>query len=219
MYSLFLDGVQMPITPSKISTKINGKNKTLTLMNDGEVNKLKRAGLTDISFEVDLPNTKYPYAVYPNGFQPANYYLERIEQMKIEGKPFQFILNRMKPNGDLLFDTNMTVSLEDYEIIEDAENGFDITVPINLKQYRYYGNKKLVVQSKETTTTTVKVEKARSTNGKTTPKTHTVVKGDTLWAICKKYYGKATRAMTDELAKKNNIKNPNLIYPGDVIKL
>lgn len=219
MYNLFLDGVQMPVTPSKISTKINGKNKTLTLMNDGEINKLKRAGLTDISFEVDFPNTKYPYAVYPNGFKPADYYLELIEQMKIERKTFQFILNRTKPNGDLLFDTNMTVSLEDYEIIEDAENGFDITVSINLKQYRYYGNKKLVVQAKETTTTIVKVEKVRSTNGKTAPKTHTVVKGDTLWAICKKYYGKATMAMTDELAKKNNIKNPNLIYPGDVIKL
>lgn len=219
-YSFFLDGVQFPIAPSSMETKINNNNSTITLINESEVNILKKAGLTDISFDLLLPNSKYPFAEYPDGFQPATYYLEKLESLKLSNKPFQFIISRMKPNGDLLFDTNMKVSLEDYPIQEDAENGFDIVVSLNLKQYREYGTKVLELKKPKTAggKKVAKTTKPRASS-KTTPKSHKVVRGDTLWAICKKYYGKVSRAMTDELAVKNGIKNPNLIYPGQVIKL
>ena len=48
------------------------------------------------------------------------------------------------------------------------------------------------------------------------PNSYVVVKGDTLWDIAKRYLGNALRY--PELAKLNNIKNPNLIYPGQVIR-
>lgn len=216
-YSFFIDGIQLPVAPSSLEMKINNQNKTITLINEGEVNLLKQAGLTDISLEVLLPNVKYPFAVYPDGFQPATFYLEKLEKLKISKKPFQFIVTRLKPSGDLLFDTNIKVSLEDYSIEEDAENGFDITVPITLKQYREYGTK--VIQVKKATSAKAKpvatAVKKRATT-KTPPKSHKVVKGDTLWAICKKYLGDGSKY--PEIAKKNNIKNPNLIFPGQVIK-
>lgn len=210
--------MQLPIAPSSLSTQINSANKTINLMNDGEVNLLKKPGLTDFSFELLLPNVRYPFATYPNGFQKADYYLEKIEKLKVDLIPFQFIVSRMKPNGDLLFDTNVKVSLEDYEIIEDAENGFDITVKVNLKQYREYGNKKVALAKKadDPNTTTASATQDRPAN-KPIPKTHTVVKGDTLWAICKKILGNGSKV--EEIAKLNGIKNSNLIYPGQVIKL
>ncbi|MGE7951942.1 LysM peptidoglycan-binding domain-containing protein [Lysinibacillus xylanilyticus] len=225
MYNFFVDGVQFPVAPSEMTTKINGRNETIVLMNDGEVNVIKKPGLTDIEFEVLLPNVKYPFAVYPNGFQPATFYLEKLEKLKGSIKPFQFIVNRMMPNGNLLFDTNMTMTIEDYEIKESAEDGFDVTVSIQLKQYRAYGNKRIVVQpatqsngaTSSTTTQKAVVEQKRPTTGKVTPKTHTVVKGDTLWAIAKKYLGDGSKYT--ELAKLNNISNPNVIKVGQVIKL
>ncbi|WP_107950971.1 LysM peptidoglycan-binding domain-containing protein [Lysinibacillus parviboronicapiens] len=225
MYNFFADGVQFPVAPSELRTKINGRNETIVLMNDGEVNIIKKTGLTDIEFEVLLPNVKYPFSVYPNGFQPATFYLDKLEKLKVGDKPFQFIVNRMMPNGNLLFDTNMTVSIEDYEINESAENGFDVMVSIRLKQYRAYGNKRIITQpatasstaSNAPTTQKAVVEQKRPTTGKETPKTHTVVKGDTLWAIAKKYLGDGSK--NTELAKLNNISNPNEIKAGQVIKL
>ena len=47
---------------------------------------------------------------------------------------------------------------------------------------------------------------------KPSAKYHTVVKGDTLWAIAKKYYGDGNRY--SEIAKANNIANANIISIG-----
>lgn len=217
LYNFFIDEIQLPVTPSKMTTQINNQNKTITLMNEGEVNILKKPGLTDIEFEALLPNVQYPFAIYPNGFKPATYYLEKIKQLKVSKEPFQFIINRMLP-GYRLFDTNMTVSLEDYKILENADEGFDVVVSISLKQYLPYGNKRLNIQ----TSTSNEIKKVtiinqRPTTGKKIPKTVVVKKGDTLWAIAKRELGNG--AKYTELAKINNIANPNLIYPGQVIKL
>lgn len=219
-YSFLFDDLLFPIPPSKLDMKIKNNNTTITLINEGEVNLLKKAGLTEVSFEVLLPNVKYPFAVYPDGFQPATFYLDKLEKLKIEKKPFHFIVSRLKPSGDLLFDNDIKVSLEEYTIKESAEQGFDVVVSIQLKQYREYGTK--VVEIKKPTAKSkpvAKTTKQRSTtNAPPPPKSHKVVKGDTLWSLCKKYYGKVTKAMTDEIAAKNGIQNPNLIFPGQVIK-
>ena len=48
---MYFDKCLFPVTPEKISIKINGNNKTVNLINEGEINILKKAGLTDIEFE------------------------------------------------------------------------------------------------------------------------------------------------------------------------
>lgn len=43
-----------------------------------------------------------------------------------------------------------------------------------------------------------------------------IVRGDNLWNIARRIYGKGIRYTVIYEANKNNIKNPNLIYPGQV---
>lgn len=225
-YEFILDGVTLPVTPSKLEKKIDNKNKTVTLINYGEVNLLKDAGLTELSFDVLLPNVEYPFAVYPDKkFLDAAYYLEKIEKLKLDLKPFKFEVKRTFPKGRRIFDTIMDVSLEEYKIVDDAKNGFDIMVNIKLKQYRAYETTK-GVKVKETDEktedgeTVVHVEEEREKSTSPEPKevkTYTVVKGDTLWAIAKKYYNDGQKYK--EIAKANNIANPDLILIGQVIKL
>ena len=47
--------------------------------------------------------------------------------------------------------------------------------------------------------------------------THVVVKGDTLWHIAQRYLGNPYRY--PELARLSLIKNPDLIYPGDIVRI
>jgi len=143
--------------------------------------------------------------------------LEAIEKLKLDMEPFRFIVSRFSPAGDFLFDTNMEVSLEDYSIVEDAEQGQDITISIQLKQYKHYATQILQVIPTSIDTNTVKTKAVTTRAAKKPAKTYTVKAGDTLWKIAKKELGDGSKYST--IASLNGIRNPNLIYPGQVIKL
>ena len=115
-YDFYLKKCLLPIAPPKLTVKINSNNETVTLINEGEINLLKQAGLTDIEFECRIPQEKYPFSVYKAGFKGADYFLGYFEDLKTRGKPFQFIVCRRRPDGTPLFDTNIKVSMEDYQI-------------------------------------------------------------------------------------------------------
>ena len=48
---------------------------------------------------------------------------------------------------------------------------------------------------------------------------HTVVSGDTLWAISKKYYGKGSRYQEIFEANRPMLKHPDKIYVGQVLRI
>jgi LysM repeat protein len=217
-----MDKMLLPIAPSKLQLKVNNQNKTLTLINEGEINILKQPGLTQVDFDVVLPQVKYPFASYRNGFQKAKVYLDKLESLKVSQEPFQFIVTRTFPNGSIMFNTNLKVSLEDYDVKEDSKSGFDVMVSITLKQYKDYGTKTCNItfaSSKPKTTTEQTRETTQSPAPKTTAKTYTVVSGDTLWAIAKRFYGNGSQYTKIANANKDKIKNPNLIYPGQVLTI
>ena len=156
-YDVYLGKTLLPIAPEKISMKINGKNKTYDLINDGEMNILKLAGLTTVSFTILLPAVQYPFATYTNGFKAPSYFLDALEALKQGKKPFQFIVTRIfiglgrilrGMKGRIkLHNTNMTVSLEDYSVRDEAKEGFDIKVEVNLKQYKEFSTKTFYVEN------------------------------------------------------------------------
>ena len=101
-YDFYLKKCLLPVTPQKLEIKINNANDTVTLINEGEINILKTAALTDIEFECEIPQVKQPYAVYKSGFQGASYFLDYFEGLKTSKQPFQFLVSRTMPNGKVL---------------------------------------------------------------------------------------------------------------------
>ena len=221
-YDFYLNKCLLPVAPPKLTVKINNANKTVTLINEGQINLLKKAELTDLEFESRIPQEPYPFAVYKSGFKGADYFLDYFETLKTNQKPFQFIVCRTKPTGKRLFDTNIRVSMEDYKITEDAKEGFDLMVDIKLKQWRDYGTKTVNI-SFDMSRPKASVEPQRETGASPAPteaQTYTVVKGDCLWNIAKKFYGNGSKYSVIYNANRSVIGgNPNLIYPGQVLTI
>lgn len=224
MYQYYIDGVMLPIAPASMDTNINNKNTTITLLNGEEINIVKSAGLSDVSFTALLPNKNYPFSVYQNGsFQSAQYYLDLLERLKLSQKPFLFFVIRTDDSGNVVYTGSTSenkepyYTLEDYSIKEDAEQyGIDCSVEISLKQYRSYATTtgKIQIDSNGQTAT---VQKQRDTTSKQNSKSYTVQKGDTLWNICKKELGDGSKYQ--QIAQKNGITTPNNIQVGQVIQL
>lgn len=216
-YYFFMGEKMLPVAPGKLSVKINNGNKTINLINDGEVNLLKKAALTEISFEVLLPNNEYPFADYDSfSMSYAESYLSDFKSLKLSKDPFQFIVARMTSDWTFLFDTNLTVSLEEYEIIEDANNGTDVMASIRLKQYKSYGTKTATIKANSDGTKTAVVEEPRLST-KSVPNTAKIMESQTLLQVVKKTFGDTK--LYSQIKKLNGITNPNGMPAGTVLRL
>lgn len=215
-YLVYLGNLLLPVPPESIQIKIQNQNSTITLINEAEYNFLKSPGLTEISFDILLPAFKYPFAVYENGFKDQKYFLDELKKLKLDKKPFKFSVNRELPNGKGLYDTEFkNVSLEEYTIKEEADNGFDLTVSIELKEYNT--NKTGTSDISEDGTITEEKQREESLSAPSADnQNYTVKSGDTLWALAKFYYGDGSKYSLISSANPD-ITNPNLIYPGQVL--
>ena len=251
-YSFFLVSdnkkVQFPIAPSDLTITVNGRNETVDLMNEGEVNILKSPGLTEVSFTALIPQTtKYPFAA---NREPIDTFTNFLNDMLEKKKPFRFVVVRTAGNR-LLFDTNLKMACEGYNLKESADNGYDVELEIKLKQYRDYGVKTITLVTVSQTvskTTTSSTSSSTSTTNKSSNSTsasasknretasasgrvHTVKTGDTLWGIAKKYYGDGTKWNKIYITNKETIEkvamahgkksssNGHWIFPGTKLRI
>lgn len=225
------DVLTFPITPGELSIKIGSNNEVVTLIDEGDVNILKSPSLTEVEFDARFPMRNYPYAREISSFET---YFKKFEELKEKKKSFRFIVARTTPAGKRTWDTNLLVSLEDFELNESSDEGDDVIITFNLKQYKEYGVKTIKIPTTTASTnsqnnkqTTSTAEKSRSDENRTkSSKSYTVKKGDCLWNIAKKFYGSGSKWKTIYNANKSKIEstakkygkssssNGHWIYPG-----
>lgn len=213
-YKVYLDKLLLPITPEKLDLKTDRRNTTAVLINEGQINQLKEPGLQSISFSFVLP--AQPYHFIEGKFRPQKVYLDWLEQAQKNKQVFQFIVYRHSSRH-----TNIKVSLENFSYSDDADEGMDVVVDIELKQYRPYGtqtvNRGLLKKARDRQTSPAPKKKAKH---------YTVVRGDYLWKISRRFYGRADWGTVRKIQNASNangvrprITNPNLIYPGQKLTI
>ncbi|WNY26187.1 LysM domain-containing protein [Methanolapillus millepedarum] len=214
-YDFYLDGVLLPVTPSSLTIKTPGQSTTFDVINYSEISELKSPGLREISFEFSLPNNPENLPFAKSGAQPPRYYIEKIEQLNHGKRTFQFIINRKTPQGVRLDDTNITVSIWDFQTKEDAEDGNDFKASIVLKEFPKHTTQFITVTNGTTSVKKTTDDNRWATTG--VPKTYTIKTGDTLYNIGRTYYNNGNA--WKKIAQMNGITDQYNIKVGTVLSM
>lgn len=221
--------ITLPITPSTLNIKTDSNNKTVTLINEGEINILKSPSLTEIEFEALIPAKKYPFSRTPLNI---DYYINTFKKVMEDKKPFFFTVTRATPDNKKTWGSTFYMSLEGFESEEDAEEGNDVLLKFSLKQYKDYGAIILKTPTTNSNTTSTSSKPRDNDNKDSTSKDYTVKSGDCLWNIAKEFYDNGANWKKIYDANKNIIEstankyrngkgssNGHWIYPGTKLKI
>lgn len=230
-YFVFLDVIPLPVSPEKIEISVPNLNKTVTMVDQGEINIIRGKGLKEIKFDILVPSFKYPFANYSFGSFSTSQIIARLEHLKEQCKPVYFIVTRCRA-GKPAWWTNIKVSVEDFTVTEDANNGTDVIISINLKEYKEYSTKLATVTKKSDGTVVAKFNNPRSITGNIAPtasltktiefgetiKTIAVDAGKTLYNVMKTKLGTTDMNVFDAL-KHSNQSLRNVIEEATEIKI
>ena len=170
----------------------------------GDVNLIGNTGLREISLKSFFPAKDYNFSNNAGRKQPLTY-VEKIESWRKSGTPIRVIIT-----GTL----NMEATVESFVWGEQDATG-DIYYTCNIKEYKKIKTKRATVTI-ATVKPTVRATKPQATN---TARTYTVKRGDCLWKIAKQFYGSGAQYTKIYNANRDKIKNPNLIYPNQVLTI
>ena len=211
------DAYRLPVNPEEIKTSHKLITETYHVLNQGKIIIPVGNDLSTWSFKAEFPTTPYHYIETPNDFYECSVYETLFKEIRDNKEGVRFIAT---PDGDINSGINSMVLIESLEITETAGEEGDKEFDFSLTEYREYGVKEKVVKSTRSVRTK-KAKKSISTiksKNPTVKNTYTVKKGDTLWSIAKKAYGDGSK-YTKIASANSDIKNPNLIYVGQVITI
>ncbi len=204
------EAFEFPVLPEEVEIKESGNNKSHILQNIGEITVINTIKAPTLKLESFFPINSGPYVTSKYLLKP-NEYIEKIKRWRDTGKPVRLVITGTS------VDLSWACTIEDFSYKEKAGAVGDIEYIISFKEYRWFKVKKVEIVSDSKTSQPAIAKTEQRPVEKEKPKTYTVQKGDTLCSISKKCLGDSGKYK--EIAKKNNIANPSLIYPGQVLQL
>jgi hypothetical protein len=205
------DKIRFPVVPSSIGVNRSNNIDTQSVLKLGEVPIFNGTSLKTIELSSFFPNQEYSFCDY-TGFMKPYEFSEKIQKWMYEGKPLRIIVTDSP--------TNMQCLIQQFDTVEQ-DGTRDLYFTLNLLEYRPIevpdlSNNNQSNNSNNSQNISRPSENNDSSNSNQ-QKTHKVVKGDSLWAIAQKYYGKGS--LYTKIKEANKTKYPslaknNIIYPN-----
>lgn len=191
----------LPVTPQSYPMEAGRVVEKLDMAVTGQIALPGLQGLFSGTLEFWLPAKSYPFLNAGAVTQPQ-YYIGTLAAWAKAGSVCRYIVTGT--------DVNVAVLLGMVEYGEvDGTN--DVTCKLPMTEYRYLSSAMVVRVTQNSQRPSDSVSKPQTAGS------YTVKAGDSLWAICQKMYGDGSLAY--KLATANGVKNPNLIYPGQVLSI
>lgn len=197
--------IQIPWLPDKIQFESGGTQfATYSILDLGDLKVPNGSGLRQFKWQSKFPGEGHSDLPFLRGdwIAPREYQI-LFSKWQRYGTPLRLIVTETTINHD--------VYLSDYTF--DYSGGYgDFEYEVT-----FIDNRQVNISSYSTAKASSSANTARA--AASTPNTYTVKKGDCLWNIAKKYLGDGKRYTEIYNLNKDIIKKPNLILPGQVLKL
>ena len=201
-FPITLSEVGVSGSSNLVSDKINGL---------GSVNLFGGSNLKTTELSGFFPNKAYSFCNYTNFKKPYEF-VRMLEKWMYSGTKLRYIVTDTH--------TNIQVRISSFTYREQ-DSTRDVYFEISLTEYRDI--KVTNTENNNTTSSgTSTPDRPTENNPSTESKSHKVVKGDCLWDIAQRYYGKGS--LYPKLVEKNKAKYPslaknNIIYVGWELEL
>lgn len=228
------EAFKLPVNPSTIEISDGLKTNSYEVLSLGEINVIKNTKLTEYSFSSYFPGDMKEKLFIREG----SVHLENTDELKIKDDPEKELHNYAGFDGNAYvylllkwmyakrpirfifigeaFSINIPVTIEDFQWKETAGRGGDIEYSLKLKKYIFYKAQKITFNEEESV---ARKEPPEREDQRDIPSTYTLVKGDTLWSVAKRFLGNGAR--WPEIQKLNGIKDSEIrrLPIGLVLKL
>ena len=200
--------IQLPVLPEKVKITMGTNDQSVDVAGLGEILIAQNRKATEFSFSSFFPAAAVPgiavqYVTKPTALR------DKLIEWKNSDKPVHLIITGL--------DIDVYCRITKFVPSEAGGDVGTVNYDITFKEYREPKVRQVKVEI-STKTATVQQNTARTDN--TTPaQTDTVKAGDCLWNIAKKLLGNGALYTQIYNLNKNIIKNPNLIYAGQVLRI
>ena len=132
--------IQLPVNPADLKLKLEGDNKSQTVVNLGEINRLGNLKLAETSIESTLPCDTTTYLADDN-LQDPQFYIDFIKKIQKAKGHMQFVVANTK------ISMPMTVESFEYGFADGYDEEYVYT--LDLKQYREFSAVKVSKSKKK----------------------------------------------------------------------
>ena len=208
------------LLPDEVKAKTTGNFISYNFINRGEVKMPNGQKLKSYSWKGTLPGEgmrKMPF-IKQHLYHTPKEMVACIEKWRKNHTKLTLMLTETPLNVAVYlksFDYTPTGGVGNFDYSIEFIEAKDVTVLTIVEAKTTQSNKSSNISSGSRPAT---AKTNTNTNSEQT-KTYTVRKGDCLWNIAKAKLGSGARYMEIYNLNRNKIRNPNLIYPGQVLLL
>lgn len=215
----------LPINPEELQVSREADNEDINIVGLGKATRKGEPGLRTCTISSFFPNKNSYFYTNVKPKTCVNF-INKIWKTDNKNNNVAKIVTTGLPKNLVMY-----FVVNNFSYNNKAGEEQDIYYELEIKEYVPYGVKLVQTKKKGIKTTRAKStavkkvdkqkqkEKKKENRQTQVNKTYKVVRGDCLWNITKKYTGKGSRWRELYNLNKDKIKNPNLIYPNQILTL